>query len=267
MSGGRVTATPFAMVPEWLLDSEVSDRAVRLYAMLRRYADSAGRAYPSRRRLGERLGCSEKSVDRTIGELVECGVLVVTPRFSDRGDRAANDYRLVDERTPVSPGGVTGGPTPLVTGGPTPLDTGDEGKEESQFFNESHTQRETTASQWPDTDSSVPTSETASEVEVWGSTTNAKTARATMARAMVTDWWDERKAAGDPPAQPFMAVVKVVERVLANGVAAAAVAWALRNVPTVSAGAIEMALSRRAGRGQARSSTTATALRMIRDGR
>lgn len=96
----------------------------------------------------------------------------------------------------------------------------------------------------------------------------AKAARSIVARALVTDWWDERKAAGDPPAQRFVAVVGVVDGVLANGVAAEAVGWALRHVPTVSGGAIQMALSRRNGNGHdGRSSTTDTALRMIRDGR
>jgi hypothetical protein len=88
-----------------------------------------------------------------------------------------------------------------------------------------------------------------------------------VARALVTDWWDERKAAGNPPAQKFIAIVNVVDGVLANGVSAEAVSWALRNAPTVSGGAIQMALSRRNGHGYGRPSTTDTALQMIRDGR
>lgn len=82
----------------------------------------------------------------------------------------------------------------------------------------------------------------------------------------MSDWWDERKAAGQPSAQKFIAVAKVVEGVLANGVTEADVAWALRHVPTVSAAAIEMALSRRAGRGRHQpSSTAATAFRMLNE--
>jgi hypothetical protein len=96
----------------------------------------------------------------------------------------------------------------------------------------------------------------------------AKAARAIVARALVTEWWEERQAAGNPPAQRFVAVLGVVDGVLANGVDAEAVGWALRNAPTVSGGAIQMALSRRNGTGYGQSpSTTDTALRMIRDGR
>ena len=36
----------FAIVPEWLLDAEVSDAAVRLYAVLLRYGQSSGARMP-----------------------------------------------------------------------------------------------------------------------------------------------------------------------------------------------------------------------------
>ena len=55
----------FAIIDEWLLDLDISDRAVRLYAVLARYADSETlKAYPSRGTLAERLRCSKASVDR-----------------------------------------------------------------------------------------------------------------------------------------------------------------------------------------------------------
>ena len=38
----------FAIVPEWLLDADISDAAVRLYAVLLRYGQSSGARMPSR---------------------------------------------------------------------------------------------------------------------------------------------------------------------------------------------------------------------------
>jgi hypothetical protein len=58
------------------LDLDISDRAVRLYAVLARYADSeTHKAYPSRGTLAERLRCSKASIDRAAQELVDSGAM------------------------------------------------------------------------------------------------------------------------------------------------------------------------------------------------
>ena len=49
-------STPYSRVPEWLLDANVSDRAVRLFGILARYADQrTGICHPSRKTLASRL--------------------------------------------------------------------------------------------------------------------------------------------------------------------------------------------------------------------
>lgn len=65
----------FTQVPEWVLDAEISDRAVRLYGVLGRYADANGRSFPGRETLAERLRCSKDSVDRAMKELEQIGAL------------------------------------------------------------------------------------------------------------------------------------------------------------------------------------------------
>ena len=66
----------FAILDEWVLNLPVSDRAIRLYAILARYADNeTHRAYPSRATLAERLSCSLASVDRAATELVTHGAM------------------------------------------------------------------------------------------------------------------------------------------------------------------------------------------------
>lgn len=87
---------PFAMVPEWLLlHPDVTDRAVRLYALLYRYADDGTKvAYPSRRRVALQLGCSVDTVDRQIRLLVSLGALKVKKRTTPQGDPTSSLYTL-----------------------------------------------------------------------------------------------------------------------------------------------------------------------------
>ena len=69
-------------IPEWLLDMEISDRAIRLFGvMAAKFADrETNTAYPSRTTLASSLGCSSDSVDRAIKELEHAGALVVERR-------------------------------------------------------------------------------------------------------------------------------------------------------------------------------------------
>ena len=62
----------FAIVDEWVINLDISDRAFKLYAILARYADNeTHKAFPSRDTLAERLRCSKASVDRAVIELVD----------------------------------------------------------------------------------------------------------------------------------------------------------------------------------------------------
>ena len=71
---------PFSIVPEWVLDLQISHGAVRLYAVLGRYANSDGDSWPSRTTLAARLNTSRDSVDRWTKELVNARALLVTRR-------------------------------------------------------------------------------------------------------------------------------------------------------------------------------------------
>jgi DNA-binding transcriptional MocR family regulator len=94
----------FAILPEWLLDAEVSDRAIRLYAILARYANTEGTAYPSRTTLAERMRCSVDTVDRAMKELVTTGAVEVEAAYTESGDRDVNRYTVLvvrHKRDPV----------------------------------------------------------------------------------------------------------------------------------------------------------------------
>jgi hypothetical protein len=97
---GRVFGYTFGRVPTWLLEAEVSDRAVRLFALLTRYADQEGRGFPGRRTLAERLRCSVDSIDRALRELVGAGAVRIEERWDVDGDggRLTNDYHLLEHQ-------------------------------------------------------------------------------------------------------------------------------------------------------------------------
>ena len=66
----------FAIMPEWVIELDISHTAFRLYAVLARYADNVThQAFPSLDTLANRLGCGEKTVRRAIEDLVEHGAI------------------------------------------------------------------------------------------------------------------------------------------------------------------------------------------------
>ena len=114
---------PFAIVPEWVLDAEISDRAVRLYGVLARYADRTGKAIPSRKTIAARLRCSLDSLDRAVAELIKVGALAVTKRTRDGNkSHTSNEYELRvgrpsnDVAAPLRPPSRTASATPSRTG-------------------------------------------------------------------------------------------------------------------------------------------------------
>jgi len=73
----------FSIIPEWILTAKISDKAVRLYGVLARFADNQTReAFPSRETLAERMGCSAKSIDRAAVELIEIGAMTKRQRHN-----------------------------------------------------------------------------------------------------------------------------------------------------------------------------------------
>lgn len=102
----------FAIMPEWIVFHEgLSDRAVRLWAVLARHAGYDGSICPGRARLAALTGdCSTDSIDRAKTELIEAGALVVKHRWEPGQQlpktQRSNEYHLVDNppgsRTPAA---------------------------------------------------------------------------------------------------------------------------------------------------------------------
>jgi len=83
----------FAVVPEWMLDSTVSDTAFRLYAILARYGNTSGIRMPGRALLARRLHRTVDTVDRALKELTAAGILTVEHR-TQAGRTLTNRYYL-----------------------------------------------------------------------------------------------------------------------------------------------------------------------------
>jgi hypothetical protein len=78
------TDIKFATIPHWLIELDLSDKAVRLYLILSKYADNAdGTSYPGRGTLARLMRCHRSSVDRAVEELVNAGCITKQVRVQD----------------------------------------------------------------------------------------------------------------------------------------------------------------------------------------
>ncbi len=96
----------FAQIPEELIYSEVSGRAIKIFSALLRHGDDPTNCYPSHKRLADKCHMSMATVRRAIAELEESGWVSVEARYRDAG-QTSNGYTLFD--------------TPLLTGEHPPL--------------------------------------------------------------------------------------------------------------------------------------------------
>jgi DNA-binding transcriptional ArsR family regulator len=88
----------FAVVPQWIiLNTDLSDGAVRLYALLRRYADKSGEAWPRVTRLADQLEKGQRTIQRHLQELEAAGALRIKAYHHDDGRQGANRYIVVSE--------------------------------------------------------------------------------------------------------------------------------------------------------------------------
>ena len=94
----------FAIVPDCLTDSGVSDKAIRLWIVLWQHADRrTGRAWPSHQTIADRIGCSPGHVRRLQKELVDIGAITVVQRWADDGSQRSNMITMhTTPRAPMS---------------------------------------------------------------------------------------------------------------------------------------------------------------------
>ena len=117
------TEVRFSIVPEWVIDADISDRAVRVYALLARYADSETlQAFPSRETLAKRAGCHWRSIDRALDELITLGAVTKTHRKN--GDAYQSNIYTLRRVLPRVSLGTDTGVQGVLTGESVGTDTG-----------------------------------------------------------------------------------------------------------------------------------------------
>lgn len=93
------TQQQFVIVPMWVLDLDIKATALRVYCVIRSFADvRTGECFPSRKLIADRAKCSIGAVDNAVRQLVELGVLDVTKRKSASGDWTSNLYTIRAQR-------------------------------------------------------------------------------------------------------------------------------------------------------------------------
>lgn len=185
-------------------------------------------------KLATKARVSRKAAGEALAWLCDQGLLVLLESGAARG--SANRYRFLMPDLPAvwTPGGVTPGGTPDATGGVT---SGGRGATRGR--------RGTTPG-----GTGVPPQVAHNPISnPSGNPSPTQPAARGAAAELVTAWWEERKAAGNPVGQPFIACTKVVASMLGQGVAANRIEWALRAAPVCSTGALEFAIQHRLAKG------------------
>ena len=85
----------FSIVPEWLIESNVSGNALRVYSALYRFADKDdGTCWPSIATIGTKCNKSSSSIKRAIKELKDIGAIEVKERYLEDKGQTSNLYIL-----------------------------------------------------------------------------------------------------------------------------------------------------------------------------
>lgn len=117
-----VLAAPFACIPLWVLEADISSAAKLLYVGLNSFVSGKGGSCTVRRRtLSARMGLSVATIGRALKDLVRIGALVIKERQGEDGGRLANEYILLFDSPAVreEAARVTGRvPESLVPGDP-----------------------------------------------------------------------------------------------------------------------------------------------------
>jgi len=113
----------------FIVDNEVLDLfgpqigvyGFAVYCVLAKYANKRGEgAFPSYQAIADLVGMSRPKAFDGVKLLVECGLVVKTPRFSETGDQTTNAYTLVNVKS-LSAGSQPDLPPPSKRGLPPPV--------------------------------------------------------------------------------------------------------------------------------------------------
>lgn len=92
-----IKAGHFFLVPDDILDYDLSPSAFMVFFYLCHCSDAVGSSFPSRKTIGKNCGdISVVTVDKAIKELLECGLLEKYHRFDNEHMQTSNMYIVAD---------------------------------------------------------------------------------------------------------------------------------------------------------------------------
>lgn len=229
---GVVRCASFAMVPAWLArDPKVTDRAVRVYAVL----GSIGPvAFAGWEHLADLCGeCSVSTIGRALQVLREVGAVRITPQFRADGFRTTNVYELARDQPFDQVAQVS--------------HFCDDGSLKSDLpANANLTAQELEKSELEKSELHKPRRRS-STADGQGSLSivpepDVPKAKDHVARGVLEAVWEYRKQRGEPVPGNYIAALGVVKKLLAAGNPADRVLTGCVQAPTISVGAVEIAM-------------------------
>lgn len=129
----HVEPTPFQQIPNWVLESEISSHAIRLYLILQKFGHNKNKtSFWSRKKIAAVMQVSPATMDRAKIELVELGAICQINRFTEDQNWTSNLYHVHWQQIKgckylhKMPMGSSKFEETPPTGDDTPLFTGDE---------------------------------------------------------------------------------------------------------------------------------------------
>jgi hypothetical protein len=226
----EVEASTWRAQPDSLtFDQRVSAEGKVLWAALCSYGESPERCFPGVETLARRLGVSDRTIQRKLAELQATGWIEVVPRFTE-GRQRSNGYLVRRHLTSVSSRGDTavtlGGDSAVTLPGDTAVTRMKASKNESKRNEKSLV-------------ASAPSDSSLVKLDDRKALTLA---RDKVSRELLNRWWEGENPR---PAQPYIACLKVVSKMIEVGWTPDDVFFALTEAPVVSTGALTMALKMR----------------------
>lgn len=114
--------TNFTIIPNGVLNVDCSDRAFRVYAILRSFVRPGSETFPKIATLAERSGKDSRYLERGISELAEKGLLLVRKKSFNNSTKRINSYyfpNIADNHSPTN----STAPDPTHSTGSNPSDS------------------------------------------------------------------------------------------------------------------------------------------------
>ena len=91
----HIDQLPFQQIPNWILESNISAQAIRLYLYFQKYGNNKTKvSFWSRKKMAKEMNVSPATMDRAKKELIEIGALCQINRFTEDENWTSNMYHV-----------------------------------------------------------------------------------------------------------------------------------------------------------------------------